>query len=122
MLLYSRPDKPKLRNIAANPRVSLHLDGDGRGGDIVVVTGSAAVSDDAPASQMPAYVAKYAGLIERQRLDARQLRRRLLGADADRGRPPARPLSAQPLDSPLDGLLHGDLPWPRNLAARFPAR
>jgi PPOX class probable F420-dependent enzyme len=64
VLLYSRPGKPKLRNIDANPRVSLHLDGDGRGGDIVVVTGSAAVTDDVPASQVPAYVAKYAGLIE----------------------------------------------------------
>lgn len=65
VLLYSRPDKPKLRNIAANPRVSLHLDGDGGGGNIVVVNGSAAVTDDVPASQVPAYVAKYAGLIER---------------------------------------------------------
>jgi PPOX class probable F420-dependent enzyme len=64
VLLYSRPDKPKLRHIAANPRVSLHLDGNGRGGDIVVVTGSAAPTDDVPASQVPAYVAKYAGLIE----------------------------------------------------------
>ena len=65
VLLYSRPGKPKLRNIAANPRVSLHLDGDGGGGDVVVVNGSAAATDDVPASQVPAYVAKYAGLIER---------------------------------------------------------
>jgi PPOX class probable F420-dependent enzyme len=31
-LLYSRPGKPKLRYIAENPRVGLHLEGDGQGG------------------------------------------------------------------------------------------
>jgi PPOX class probable F420-dependent enzyme len=64
-LVYSRPDTPKLRNIARSPRVALHLDGNGRGGDIVVVTGDAAVSDDPPADEVPAYVEKYAELIER---------------------------------------------------------
>jgi PPOX class probable F420-dependent enzyme len=65
VLLYSRPDKPKLRNIAANPRVSLHLDGNGQGGDIVVLSGTAAQSDDPPADQVEEYVAKYRPLIER---------------------------------------------------------
>lgn len=65
VLVYSRPDKPKLRNIAANPRVALHLDGNGRGGDIVVLSGRAAVSDDPPADQVDDYVAKYRPLIER---------------------------------------------------------
>jgi PPOX class probable F420-dependent enzyme len=59
-LVYSQPDTPKLRNIARQPRVALHLDGDGRGGDIVVVTGEARLAGDAPgADQMSAYVAKY---------------------------------------------------------------
>jgi PPOX class probable F420-dependent enzyme len=59
-LIYSRPDTPKLRNIASRPRVALHLDGDGRGGDIVIVIGDAHVAADAPAAdQVPAYVAKY---------------------------------------------------------------
>jgi PPOX class probable F420-dependent enzyme len=65
VLLYSRPDKPKLRNIAANPRVSLHLDGNGQGGDIVVLSGTAAQSDDPPADQVEQYVAKYRPLIDR---------------------------------------------------------
>jgi PPOX class probable F420-dependent enzyme len=65
VLLYSRPDKPKLRNMAANPRVSLHLDGNGQGGDIVVLSGTAAQSDDPPADQVEEYVAKYRPLIER---------------------------------------------------------
>jgi len=65
VLLYSRPGKPKLRNIAANPRVALHLDGNGQGGDIVVLSGTAAVSDDPPADRIDDYVAKYLPLIER---------------------------------------------------------
>jgi PPOX class probable F420-dependent enzyme len=40
--------------------VALHLDGDGQGGDIVVVTGEARiVADVPPADQVPEYVAKY---------------------------------------------------------------
>jgi PPOX class probable F420-dependent enzyme len=59
-LVYSQPDTPKLRNIARSPRVALHLDGDGKGGDIVVLTGEARVVADAPpANEVPAYVEKY---------------------------------------------------------------
>ena len=64
ILIYSRPDTPKLRAIERNPRVSLNLDGNGTGGDIVVALGEAAVSDDPPADRIPAYVEKY-----RPRLD-----------------------------------------------------
>ena len=49
VLIYSKPDTPKLRAIARNPRVSLNLDGNGKGGDIVVLLGEAAVSADPPA-------------------------------------------------------------------------
>jgi PPOX class probable F420-dependent enzyme len=60
VLIYSQPDTPKLRNIPARPRVALHLDGDGKGGDIVVVTGAARIDREAPpADKVPAYVAKY---------------------------------------------------------------
>src|SRR5438132_4140797 len=65
ILLYSKPDTPKLVNIERNPRVSLHLDGNGLGGDIVVATGEAAVSDDPPAHELPAYVEKYTWGFER---------------------------------------------------------
>jgi PPOX class probable F420-dependent enzyme len=64
-LIYSKPGTAKLGNIEERPRVSLHLDGNGQGGDIVVVLGDAAVSDDPPAHAVPAYVAKYAAFIER---------------------------------------------------------
>jgi PPOX class probable F420-dependent enzyme len=60
-LIYSQPNTPKLRHIAANPRVSLHLDGDGQGGDIVILTGEARVAEATPpAHQLPEYLAKYA--------------------------------------------------------------
>ena len=65
-LIYSRPNTPKLRNIAASPGVSLNLDGDGQGGNIVVLTGEAHVDEGTPpANQMSAYLAKYAGGIQR---------------------------------------------------------
>ena len=65
MLIYSRPDTPKLRNIAGNPRVAVHLDGDGRGGDIVVLTGRATIDYDVPpATEIPEYITKYhAGIL-----------------------------------------------------------
>jgi PPOX class probable F420-dependent enzyme len=60
LLVYSKPGTAKLRSIAARPLVAFHLDGDGRGGDIVVVSGEARESTDGPADQVPAYVEKYA--------------------------------------------------------------
>lgn len=60
LLIYSRPDTPKLRNIARHPTVSLHFDGNGTGGDIVVLTGEARLASDAPpADAVPAYLEKY---------------------------------------------------------------
>jgi PPOX class probable F420-dependent enzyme len=59
VLVYSE-SKQRIRNIEANPRVTLNFDGDGGGGDIVVLTGEAAVDHDAPAAGDHAgYLAKY---------------------------------------------------------------
>jgi PPOX class probable F420-dependent enzyme len=63
ILLYSRPGKRKLANMAQNPHVSLNLDSDRIEADIVVCWGELRVSDDPPASEVPEYVAKYAGRI-----------------------------------------------------------
>ncbi len=63
ILLYSRPDKRKLQNIAANPKVSLNLDSDGVEADIIVCWGEVRTSDDLPADKVPEYVDKYAGRI-----------------------------------------------------------
>ena len=60
VLLYSQPDTPKLRNIAANPTVALSFNADRHGGDVVVFTGEARVDDDAPAAhEHETYVEKY---------------------------------------------------------------
>lgn len=54
-----------MRNIVANPKVTLNFDGDGRGGDIVVLSGIAQIDPDAPAADaVPAWLEKYAQLIQ----------------------------------------------------------
>ncbi len=63
-LVYSLAVTPRIRNLAANPRVSLHLNSDDVGGDIVTIEGEALVDLTAPpATAVPAYLAKYRGLI-----------------------------------------------------------
>ena len=62
--VYSQPGA-RVRNIAANPRVTLNFDGDGHGGDVVVLSGAAEVDPDAPAADaLPAWLEKYAAQIE----------------------------------------------------------
>ena len=57
--MYSQP-KLRIRNLEANPRVALNFDGDGDGGDIVVLTGTAAVDGElSAANDNPDYLAKY---------------------------------------------------------------
>ncbi len=64
-LVYSLPSA-RTRNIAANPSVSLNLDGDGMGGDIVTIEGRARIDTEAPnAAEVPEYLAKY-----RERMDS----------------------------------------------------
>lgn len=59
-LIYSQPNTQKVRNIERNPKVALHLDGNGRGGDIVILEGEAQLLPDAPrADGVTAYVDKY---------------------------------------------------------------
>ena len=59
-LIYSDHRAKRLAHLRANPRVALHLDGDGNGGDIVVLTGEIVEAPDAPPTAAnPAYLAKY---------------------------------------------------------------
>ena len=64
-LIYSQPNTPKLKHIAANPKVSLHLDGDSHGGNIIILIGEARIDESAsPSSANAAYQAKYLNSIE----------------------------------------------------------
>src|SRR5919204_5045708 len=48
IVLYSQPNTPKLRNIARSPKVALHFDGNGDGGDIIVISGEAKIDPQTP--------------------------------------------------------------------------
>lgn len=64
ILIYSRQNQPKLRNIASNPKVALSFNSDGEGGDVVVISGTAEHDQSAPRlDQVPAYLAKYSSAI-----------------------------------------------------------
>jgi PPOX class probable F420-dependent enzyme len=57
--MYSLPGA-RVRNVEANPRVTLNFAGDGKGGDIVVLSGTATIDRDAPpAHEAAEYRAKY---------------------------------------------------------------
>jgi PPOX class probable F420-dependent enzyme len=64
-LLFSQPRALKVRNLAAEPRVSLNLNGTGYGSDLVIVEGTAEVLPDFASGSWPeparvdAYYAKY---------------------------------------------------------------
>lgn len=65
-LMYSRADAKRLAHIQQNPRVAFNFDGNGTGGDIIVITGEAQMSpSDPPADQLPVYVEKYRAFIAR---------------------------------------------------------
>ncbi|MEC3976662.1 TIGR03667 family PPOX class F420-dependent oxidoreductase [Amycolatopsis sp. H20-H5] len=60
VLVYSQPDRFKLRNIEENPRVSLALDVTDLGRDNIRIEGTAKQATDVPpADRNPEYVAKY---------------------------------------------------------------
>jgi PPOX class probable F420-dependent enzyme len=58
LLVYNRSDAHRLSHVARQPRVSLHFN-DNRGGDVVVLTGTARVVERRLAHENPSYLAKY---------------------------------------------------------------
>lgn len=69
-LVYNRNDAKRLDHIRSNPRVALNFDGNGQGGDIAVITGTARITEnEPPVDQAPAYLDKYRGLITRMNYD-----------------------------------------------------
>jgi PPOX class probable F420-dependent enzyme len=74
LLLWSKPDTAKVRNIATHPMVSVHLDGNGRGGDIVTMEARAERIDGAvPGESVDRYLDKYAQQITRIGLDRERM-------------------------------------------------
>lgn len=64
-LIYGAANGLKTRSIEANPRVSLHLEGNGRGGANVIFEGTARVDPAGPAADsVPAYIGKYRQFID----------------------------------------------------------
>jgi PPOX class probable F420-dependent enzyme len=63
VIMFSQPGA-RQRNIEANPRVALNFAGDGRGGDIVVLSGRAGFEEPS-AERLAAYVEKYRADITR---------------------------------------------------------
>jgi PPOX class probable F420-dependent enzyme len=70
VLFYSKPDTPKIRNIAANPQVSFGLNTDKYGDHILVFEGTAEVDAAAPSwSANPSMVAKFREPLKHWELD-----------------------------------------------------
>lgn len=60
LLVYNRPDAHRLVHIRQRPEISLNFDGDGQGGDIIVLRGRAEQVDDQPLPhELPEYLKKY---------------------------------------------------------------
>lgn len=75
-LIYSKPEAHKVAHLRDRPMVSLHFNGDGRGGDIVVFTGRGRVEGEAPpADQVRDYYEKYASGFRRIGVDAAEFAR-----------------------------------------------
>jgi PPOX class probable F420-dependent enzyme len=64
-LIYGAKNGPKNESLEADPHVSLHLEGNGRGGANVVFEGDARIDPDGPrADAVPEYIDKYRGFID----------------------------------------------------------
>ncbi|HYT80762.1 MAG TPA: TIGR03667 family PPOX class F420-dependent oxidoreductase [Actinomycetota bacterium] len=64
VVLFSMPRSAKVANIRQNPKVSLNLDGNGQGGDIVSIEGTAELFDDKPLTEFPEYLERYREKLE----------------------------------------------------------
>jgi PPOX class probable F420-dependent enzyme len=60
LVVLSQPTAAKLTNLAGNPRLAFHLDGDGLGDGLAIADGTAEVLPDGPGQdRLDAYAAKY---------------------------------------------------------------
>ena len=74
ILIYSDRRAKRNLNIHVNPRVSLHLNDNGEGGDIVVVEGEARIDDGTPpVTDNAGYLAKYGAWISEYLTSAEEM-------------------------------------------------
>ena len=65
MLIFSQPQKQKIRNLRNNARVTLALDETKQGEDVVIVEGMAELLENPEISvTLPAYVEKYGAMMQ----------------------------------------------------------
>jgi PPOX class probable F420-dependent enzyme len=71
ILTYSRTDRGRVADLEQNPNVAVHFDT--RGGAIIVITGTVAISEhDVPSDQIPEWVDTYRDLLTRLGITAHQ--------------------------------------------------
>jgi PPOX class probable F420-dependent enzyme len=64
ILIFSKPENQKVRNLRRNPAVSVSLDNTKQGDDVIVLEGVAAMIDGHEVTTaLPAYASKYATLL-----------------------------------------------------------
>ena len=64
ILIFSKPENQKVRNIRQNPAVTVSLDETDEGDDVIVLEGAAELDGDpGVTTALPAYAAKYGGQI-----------------------------------------------------------
>jgi PPOX class probable F420-dependent enzyme len=77
ILVYNRTGAHRIAHVRARPRVSLSFDGNGRGGDIIVMTGTAELLENFPlAHEHPPFAEKYAEQTARTFGDAESFARK----------------------------------------------
>jgi PPOX class probable F420-dependent enzyme len=60
LVLASLDGTPRTANIRSNPRVAVHFDSDGEGGDVVSMEGEARIDESSPSdAEKDAYFSKY---------------------------------------------------------------
>ena len=65
ILIFSQPQRQKIRNLRKNARITLALDDTKQGEDVVIVEGTAELLDDPNMSViLPAYVEKYGAIMQ----------------------------------------------------------
>ena len=74
LLIFSEPDKAKLRHIQRNSRVALNFNTGEDGGDVVVLLGDAEVLSEPPQNRLASYIRKYAEGIESLGMTKEQFR------------------------------------------------